>query len=232
MGTFPRRNSRFSLRPASSILGNDIIPDYVVNFIRGETPESLARKREEQPNPQNPEFHQHKRNEYSRTASFFTSHTRMASRGRDLENATQGEGQKVSVVKKLTTGWRWGVVLNVLLSFIILLVAVVCLILAVTNRKFKKKETIIATGKCSKISSIDQGIHAALNILGFFFIAGASYVSQILVSPTRNEASFAHSEMSYLDIGIPSLRNLRGISVGRAVLSSVIVFLAISSQIM
>ena len=35
-----------NLRPASSVLGSDIVPDYVVNYMRGETPESLARKRE------------------------------------------------------------------------------------------------------------------------------------------------------------------------------------------
>lgn len=49
---------------------------------------------------------------------------------------------------------------------------------------------------------------------------------QLLVSPTRREVDQAHSNKSWVDIGVPSVRNLRFISFKRVVLWSL---LALSS---
>ena len=122
--------------------------------------------------------------------------------------------------------------LNIMLATPILIAIIVCLALAATSDRLEGHDTIISTGDCERISATDQAIQAVGNILGIFFIAGASYVSQVLVSPTREEVTAAHTKSRWVDIGVPSLRNMAAISIGRAILSAVVVFAAVASQLM
>lgn len=216
-----------AVRPVSSMLDLDIIPDYVVNFLRGETPETLARKREHRRRhgARSPRLH-HARNEQSCTADFYFAGAEGGSLAGD-----KGRASPRQVVGWLT-GWRGGVALNVLLAFLILAAAIVCLVLAATSARMLGGETELLEGRCGMIRGVDRGIHAAVNVLGFVLIAGANYVFQVLSSPTRGEVDVAHEQQRWLDIGIPSFRNLRGVSKGRAVLAVVILLVAVSSQIM
>lgn len=228
-----RRSSGWvNLRPASSVLGSDIIPDYVVNFLRGETPETLARKREMEGNPHMPDFHNHSRNQQSCVADFFPAHSRSGSRILDLEAMATNVSQRSGPLGKLMIGWRGGVSLNILLAIFILIANIVCLALAAANDQLKAQDTIISSGDCRRISAIDQAVQAICNVVGIFFIVGASYVTQVLVSPTREEVTKAHGKSRWLDIGIPSLRNMSAISVDRAILSAMIIFTAVASQVM
>jgi hypothetical protein len=217
------------LRPASSLLGSDIIPDYVVNYMRGETPETLARRREREGNPHQPDYQAHTR-ENSRAADLYNTNSRLNSM--DLEGLLGTGASKVSTVRKLISGWRGGVGLNMFLAFLIFVVIVVCLILAVTTDLISAQQTIAVTDKCGKILTLNQGLHGLANVLGVFFVVGANYVAQILVSPTRPELDAAHQNQRWLDIGIPSMRNLGGIAMWRAILSIVIVFIAVGTQVL
>lgn len=230
-----RRSSGWvNLRPASSVLGSDIIPDYVVNFIRGETPETLARRREMEGNPRQPELRSNSRMEQSWAADF-SPRSRSGSRILDLGAMAaefDGDAAKRPLLLRLVTGWRGGVALNVLLAAVILVAMIVCIVLAATTGKFGAGDRIISTGSCGRIRGIDQAVQVIGNVLGIFFIAGASYVTQVLVSPTRDEVDAAHGKHRWLDIGVPSLRNMTAISVDRAILSAAIVLAAVASQVM
>ena len=131
---------------------------------------------------------------------------------------------------KFLTGWRGGVTINIVLALLTLLTAIVCIIVAVVTKKIDGGPQSIMEGSCSRVTAVDMGFHAAANLVSVFFIASANYVAQVLVSPTRTEVSMAHGKGSWLDIGMPSLRNLTGISKGKAVLSMLVVIIAISSQ--
>lgn len=233
-----RRSSGWvNLRPASSLLGSDIIPDYVVNFIRGETPETLARRREMGGNPRQPDFRRHSRMDQSWMGELGTrSRSRSGSRILDLGAMAAGlgaaDGSQRPWLVRLLTGWRGGVTLNILLAAVILIAMVVCIVLAVTSGKIGVEDAVFATGSCGRITSIDHTIQAIGNLLGIFFIVGASYVTQILVSPTRDEVAAAHGKHRWLDIGVPSLRNITAVSVDRAILSAAIVSAAVASQVM
>ena len=87
-------------------------------------------------------------------------------------------------------------------------------------------------GSSTIVEGIARGILAAVNVLAIILIAGANYVVQILNSPTRAEVDNAHSTFKWLDIGIPSLRNMSLISSTRATLSGIMMVFALLSQVM
>lgn len=86
--------------------------------------------------------------------------------------------------------------------------------------------------KTSRVKGLNSGLRILFNLFGIVLIAGANYVFQILSSPTREEVNNTHEKLQWLDIGIPSFRNLKAIRFGRALLAVTILSLAIGSQVM
>jgi hypothetical protein len=132
----------------------------------------------------------------------------------------------------LTTGWRGGIAINVILSLVALAVAAVCLAFAAKQARMLGGQLEVRKGECSAIKGWSYGISIAVNVLGLIILAGANYAFQVLSSPTRPEIDIAHQQQSWVDIGIPSLRNLIFINGIRAFLAAAIVVLGIASQVM
>lgn len=61
-------------------------------------------------------------------------------------------------------------------------------------------------------------LHLAINVLGTILLGASNYCMQCLSFPTRDEVNKAHSRGAWLDIGVPSVRNLRQISSKRLAL--------------
>lgn len=225
-----RRGTSFGpMRPASSVLDMDIVPDYIINFMRGETPETLARKRRRRPGAQSPEFreHTHKR---SCTADFCApSPNTLQSFFDDPEKA---QARSPRYLKRIMTGWRGGVTLNLLLAAVFLIAAVACLAILIIRNGGLSAQTTIREGDCDAIRQLNTGLHVVVNLAGAVLLAGASYVFQVLTSPTREEVDVAHRKRQYLDIGVPSIRNLIFISKPRALIATLILPLAVGSQVM
>lgn len=55
-------------------------------------------------------------------------------------------------------------------------------------------------------------LHLAINVLSTVLLGASNYCMQCLSSPTRGDVDKAHSKGVWLDIGVPSVRNLRRIS--------------------
>lgn len=134
--------------------------------------------------------------------------------------------------RRLTAGWRAGVASNVLFAFSILVLGVVFLIYALSRGSGAAGKSIIYSGSCARASAINWGLHAAINFFVVVLLAGANYVFQVLSSPTRTEVAVAHFRRNWLDIGIPSFRNLAHIDTGRGLLVAVILTTAALTQIM
>lgn len=81
-------------------------------------------------------------------------------------------------------------------------------------------------GSCKKASRLSFWIHLMINILSTTLLGASNYTMQCLSSPTRKEIDKAHSQGVWLDIGVPSVRNLWRIAKVRVILWW---FLAISS---
>ncbi|KAI5462684.1 hypothetical protein BGZ63DRAFT_403884 [Mariannaea sp. PMI_226] len=229
--SLPRRAADSINRSVSSVLGSEIIPDYVVNFLRGETPESLARKRGMMlpDSPDTANFPHHYGNESPRPGSFRPG-SRAGTPRAEMEKMLRDQGEP-NTTKRLTSGWRGGVSLNILQAFLLFAVTIVCVGLAGAKGHISGGGSAILEDAQRKLQGANWGIHAIVNIFSIAIIAGTNYVFQVLSSPTRPEVDAAHDNLKWLDIGIPSLRNFGLISPARAGLSGILIGLAFVSQI-
>lgn len=83
---------------------------------------------------------------------------------------------------------------------------------------------ILKEGVCSEIREWNVGLHLAINVFSSILLAASNYAMQCLSAPTRADIDGAHFRGKWLDIGIPSLRNLADIPRKRAVLWGLLVF--------
>ncbi|KAK4241300.1 hypothetical protein C8A03DRAFT_41246 [Achaetomium macrosporum] len=130
-------------------------------------------------------------------------------------------------------GWRAGVAMIVLATFAILIAGFVCLVVAISGVSLEEAgRSAIFAGSCATARGIDWGLHAAINVLVVALVAGANYTFQILSSPTRSEVTAAHQGREWLDIGVPSFRNLGRIRGSRTLLAVVLLATAVSTQML
>lgn len=61
---------------------------------------------------------------------------------------------------------------------------------------------------CSRAKTINTGVHVLINILSTILLAGSNYCMQCLSAPTREEIDEAHRQSRWVDVGVPSIRNL------------------------
>lgn len=75
----------------------------------------------------------------------------------------------------------------------------------------------IFQGDCGTVRKYDSALHGAINTLSTLLLGASNYCMQILVAPTRQEVDRAHAVRSWLDIGVPSIRNFRGVNWKRGI---------------
>ena len=213
-----------------SLSSKPLVPDYVVHYLRGETPETLAQKREQRlwgerrtnVTPQRERF----MSQHIEIEDPWASRTKLNIDGNGYANEDPQRG-----MGRFFAGWKGGATCNVILAFTLLVISVVCLILAI-SRQVVSGETVIFSGSCDTATNINTGVHAAINVLAVILLVGSNYVFQILSSPTRLELASAHNKKQWLDIGIPSLRNLFHVSGLRTALVALALLSAVTTQIM
>jgi hypothetical protein len=89
------------------------------------------------------------------------------------------------------------------------------------------------TGTCSHTALINSVLYLGPNALSTLLLISSNYCAQVLSSPTRTEVDRAHKEHNWLDIGVPSVRNLleRRIAWGLLVSSSALLHLTWNSAV-
>ena len=107
--------------------------------------------------------------------------------------------------------WIWGV-------GTVLLFNVALTIWASTHYDVKEGIGTIYQGDCEKVSRLDTYLHLLINIFSSLILGASNYTMQVLVSPTRQDIDRAHQRGIWLDIGIPSVRNLRRVPKYRVLL--------------
>ena len=85
----------------------------------------------------------------------------------------------------------------------------------------------IYRGDCSKSHRLSSRLHIVINVLSTALLSASNLCMQLLAAPTRQEIDKAHENHIWLDIGVPSFRNLRYISKRRCMA----VFLLATSSI-
>lgn len=232
----PKRPGRDS--DADSVF-RDLIPDYIINYIRGETPESVARRNKNggKLGERGVEIaHQH-RIHRSNAAQLEGIESRPGSRSTastidedDEEQVLTGWGKSRTGRnwRLFTFGWRSGVAWNALLSLLLLIVVAVAIVVGIIRVSLFSGDSIIFAGTCSTAKKIDWVLHAVISAFSMVLLAGASYTFQVLSSPTRAEVDKAHGRKKWLDIGIPSIRNLAHMDPKRVVMATVLLVAAVS----
>ncbi|KAI9801518.1 MAG: hypothetical protein M1833_002750 [Piccolia ochrophora] len=77
-------------------------------------------------------------------------------------------------------------------------------------------------GDCDVVKRLDIWIHLLLNILSAMLLGASNYCMQRLSAPTRAELDRAHAKFVWLNVGIPSVKNLLHISRYRVFLWSLL----------
>ncbi|KAL9611692.1 MAG: hypothetical protein Q9167_003687 [Letrouitia subvulpina] len=85
----------------------------------------------------------------------------------------------------------------------------------------------IFKGSCKRSERLSLWLHLAINILSSALLSASNYCMQCLSSPTRGELDKAHRRHIWLDIGVPSVRNIWRISRSRMALWFLLAFSSI-----
>ncbi|BCS30579.1 uncharacterized protein APUU_80882S [Aspergillus puulaauensis] len=68
---------------------------------------------------------------------------------------------------------------------------------------------VLRVDNCERIKQLSTGVHLLINILSTLLLASSNFAMQCLAAPTRRDVDRAHARGKWLDIGVPSVRNLR-----------------------
>jgi len=79
---------------------------------------------------------------------------------------------------------------------------------AVARYSSEKGVGLIYEGDCAKVGQLDRWLHLLINLLSTGMLSASNYVMQLQAAPTRENIDQAHARNSWLDIGVPSLRNI------------------------
>lgn len=90
-------------------------------------------------------------------------------------------------------------------------------VFAVTSYGSRNGVGLIYKGDCSTVKQLDQWLHLLINLLGTGMLSASNYCMQLQAAPTRENVDKAHGDGKWLDIGIPSQRNLKYLSTWRRV---------------
>lgn len=115
-------------------------------------------------------------------------------------------------------GWRVGAVLATSGVFFTLITNVALSIAIPHIYGLENGISTIYTGSCSQTEKANTLIHLGINLLSTLLLSGSNYCMQCLSAPTRADIDNAHRNRRWLDIGVPSIRNIRAIGAKKSIL--------------
>jgi hypothetical protein len=110
--------------------------------------------------------------------------------------------------------WRTTLFSFVLLACVVLLINTGFLVWTIHSRGISGGVGVLYEASCEATKRANIGVHLVINILSSALLGASNYCMQCLSAPTRSEVDKAHHTGNWLDIGIPSLRNVVSSSFG------------------
>ncbi|KAF2127575.1 hypothetical protein P153DRAFT_398181 [Dothidotthia symphoricarpi CBS 119687] len=77
---------------------------------------------------------------------------------------------------------------------------------------------VVYDGDCDTTKRINIVVHMLINVLSTILLGASNYCMQCMSAPTRAEVDRAHKKSEWVDIGVPSIRNLGKVRKLRAFL--------------
>ncbi|KAI1121369.1 hypothetical protein F5Y10DRAFT_288509 [Nemania abortiva] len=109
--------------------------------------------------------------------------------------------------------WRRTAWFNVLFVFVVEIVLTTLLIISLSRKGSSiLTSTILYEGRCDNSTRLNLLLHLLINLISTGIATSANYFMQVLSSPSRAEINQAHAKARALDIGVPSLHNIRFVS--------------------
>ena len=115
-------------------------------------------------------------------------------------------------------GYQFGVVCCASITGIVFLINLISILITTQKINISHGLGTLLRGDCIRTKNSSQWLHLLINLLGTLLLGASNYCMQCLSSPTCKDIDKAHRENMWLDIGVPSLRNLRRIPWNRTLL--------------
>ncbi|KAF2807166.1 uncharacterized protein BDZ99DRAFT_447454 [Mytilinidion resinicola] len=128
------------------------------------------------------------------------------------------QNKLISSWKKMSSDRKVSLSFHQTISAIVLIVNIVWTAWAMSKNNTRNGIGTLFQGDCGVVKKLDLWLHLLINILSTVLLGSSNFCMQILVAPSRREVDEAHRKRKWLDIGCPSLRNLRHIAWIRRVL--------------
>lgn len=88
-------------------------------------------------------------------------------------------------------------------------------IIAIKHYGSKNGVGLVYEGNCTTVADFNLWFHLLINLLSTGMLSASNFCMQLQAAPTRDDIEKAHQKGRCVDIGVPSLRNLKFISTWR-----------------
>ena len=140
------------------------------------------------------------------------------SRVHGLRHSTALYGHRTKSLVQKTEGYHFGIRFCAVTTAIVFLINCIVTVWAAMKYKIQGGLGTIQEGSCNQTKHLAMWLHLAINVLSTFLLGCSNYTMQCLSSPTRKDIDKSHLRGFWLDIGIPSIRNLTKIAKPRLLL--------------
>ncbi|KAJ5937109.1 hypothetical protein N7466_003559 [Penicillium verhagenii] len=106
-------------------------------------------------------------------------------------------------------GWKFTLFLAIVAGVVVLFFNVGFLLYCLTHRQNGQSlNTTLYEGDCDESHRLGVVLHLVINILSTALLGASNFGMQCLAAPSRRDINKAHMKGRWLDIGVPSIRNL------------------------
>lgn len=109
---------------------------------------------------------------------------------------------------------RWLLVFAVL-SLVVLALNLALLVVSSRLPLTRDGTNILMRADCTSVSQWNVLSHSIINIMSTALLAASNYSMQLAMAPSRDDVNKEHARRRWLNIGVPSIRNLRAMSLPR-----------------
>ncbi|KAF9885044.1 hypothetical protein FE257_000775 [Aspergillus nanangensis] len=135
----------------------------------------------------------------------------------DPETSEKATHRSEHWLKGKLGSWKGTILLGSISCVVVLCINVIFVAWAASRQTFDNR-LVLYSGGCDKTKQLSIGIHLMINIFSTVLLAASNFALQCLCAPTRETVDRAHKSNHWLDIGVPSIRNLSRIPVSRFIL--------------
>jgi hypothetical protein len=104
--------------------------------------------------------------------------------------------------------WRTTLFSFLVLACVVLAINTGFLVWVVRSRGTENGVGVLYEASCEATKRANIGVHLVINVSSSALLGASNYCMQCLSAPSRAEVDKAHNTGNWLDIGIPSLRNV------------------------